>query len=459
MCQRHREIYQLVAELSTCGILGTPWLRLVVDEDCRRLPPHTTEMLARLRERFSEQDLLAAGVARREEGVELLLAETLATPGVEIILLRERPYDPPFDIVTSSGLLSGRDLPMFAACRDHRTVVALRELDGILLAVLSMSAYVLFRSMGLPVALATGLEDLDCGQLSSLVQMLSGNTSPCTGMERLAEPSDVAAHDTESIDPINQNTQVDIGTIQASSLLCSGVTEIESQFRTDGIQDGENHATEESVLPRAVILVAWEPVTLEIELPPEVAPIVRFLANAEQHMGIDLSDFGVWWPSENDLAAMQFCIRHGGNEQIRTSMHQSIKQSTFQVSHEIDRRIGPRPVAEDYATAQAELRRCLDARTNDAVSEDRLAHAVARHHSLVERDLVEPILDQATVIADPLLRNLCITAANVFRTIHHQAPYVDQRFTDQQAGHNDVPETQLNRINVVMKLVRELRRE
>ena len=87
---------------------------------------------------------------------------------------------------------------MFAACRDHRTRVALQGLDGVLLTVFSMSTYVLLRSMGLPVALAAGLDDLDHERLSSLEQMLCRSNIPGTRMEQPAEFSENAAQGDES---------------------------------------------------------------------------------------------------------------------------------------------------------------------------------------------------------------------------------------------------------------------
>lgn len=460
MCQRrHRTIYQRIAELCTHCTLGAPWQRLNVDDDCRRLPQDAAEMLARIREGFSEQDLLAAAVVRRGEDGELLLAETLANPNAEIILLREQPYDPPFDIVAPNGLLSGRELPIFAACRDHRTRVALRELDGVLLAVLSMRAYVLFRSMGLPVALAAGLDDLDHGRLSSMEQMLRSNSIPAVGTEQSAELSEDIAQGDDSSTPSDQSAQMDTDAFRASSLMCVVPTEIESQLCTNSVGDGENQAAEETVLPRAVILVAWEAATLEIRLPPGVVPVAQFLASAERYLGIDFSAFGVWSPSERDLEALQFCIRHGNDEQIRAAVLQSIEQSTFELFHVLDGHVGPRPIAEGYATAQAELRRCLDARTDDAARDERLARAIAQHQSLVERDLVLPLVDQAIIVPDALLRNMTITAANVFRTIHRHAPYVDVYHTDERAGYKDLTGTQLNYINAIVKLVREIRRD
>jgi hypothetical protein len=115
--------------------------------------------------------------------------------------------------------------------------------------------------------------------------------------------------------------------------------------------------------------------------------------------------------------------------------------------------------AEEQKWGKAELRRCLDTRVAEAGRDEQLAHAIAQYESLIERDLVHPLVDQATAIANPLLRNLGITAANVFRTIHRRAPYVDLCQVDGNAGHKDPSEAQVNLVNAIVKLVREMRRE
>ena len=202
MCQRsrrRREVYQRIGDLCARGALGAPWQRLEIDNDCLRLPQDTGEMFVRLRECFSEQDLLTAGVARLGDGGELLLANALANPNAELVFLRERPYTPPFDDVTSHGLISGRELTIFAACRDHHTRAGLREWDGILLVAFSMCSHVFFRSMGLPVTLAAGLDDLSREQLLSLQNLVSDHALPHTGLGGPEPSSDGDAPDAERL--------------------------------------------------------------------------------------------------------------------------------------------------------------------------------------------------------------------------------------------------------------------
>ena len=466
MCQtseQHRRIYQDLAGSCLPGALSPPWHRFQVDDDCRRLPPDIDEILTQLRRAFADQDLVAAGVARRGDDGEVRLAETLSNPGGDIIFLRRWPCDP-FEIVTSNGLISGRNLPMFAARYDHHTVAALREFDGMLLLAFSMATCVLLRSLGLPVVFATGLDDLNPEQVCILEGMLGSGTLPDGAREPQAETAGDAVPDTGDHGCAEGDASANPDVLQASSLICSTSTNIQSQFCTAAALAHLDQETDGTVPVQAVILVAWEPAALELHMPPGVASLVQFLASAERHLGIDLSACGTWVPSEDDLEALQFCLRHGNNDRIRSILLESIEERTFTLCNTIDGHIGPPLVSDDYVSAQADLRRCLDARGRDdgehgAPEAEQLARVIARHEATIERHLVVPLVEEAMALSNPLLRNLRVTAANGFRTIHRNAPHVDMRRVEERRCYGEAIRTQVNLINSVLRLVREIRRE
>jgi hypothetical protein len=85
---------------------------------------------------YSDEDLLASGVAIKERNNTLTLNSDLDGPANAIVPLRTAPSEPPFDLLTANGTLSGR-LPVCAALHDGALQDAIHE-TGTLLVTFSI---------------------------------------------------------------------------------------------------------------------------------------------------------------------------------------------------------------------------------------------------------------------------------------------------------------------------------
>ena len=89
--------------------------------------PHPGDALESLRRRFSDQDLVAAGVTKPDAFGELRIVPRLCQPGGIVMATRKSPDEAPFDLVTERGSLTGARHPVLSALSDGRRVALLEE--------------------------------------------------------------------------------------------------------------------------------------------------------------------------------------------------------------------------------------------------------------------------------------------------------------------------------------------
>ena len=98
-----------------------PWQALQVPDDVRCLPASPDDMIGALRQKFSDAQLLEAGVAAvMDESMAIQPAPVLCGEDKLIIALRKTRTSEPFELLTAGGILSGRMLPICASSRDER---------------------------------------------------------------------------------------------------------------------------------------------------------------------------------------------------------------------------------------------------------------------------------------------------------------------------------------------------
>ena len=81
--------------------------------------PRPNDALALLKRRFSDQELIAAGVAKPAFG-ELQIVSALCQTGGAVMALRKTPTEPPFDVITARGSLTGVKRSVISALEDSR---------------------------------------------------------------------------------------------------------------------------------------------------------------------------------------------------------------------------------------------------------------------------------------------------------------------------------------------------
>ena len=171
MSVRFAKIYDAVAQLANPYVLPQEWSWTSVDPDSYLLmdPPAA---LAQLREIFSVDELVAAGVGILSEG-ELVLNPVLAAPDPGFIVLRKadgRAYD----LATSAGCITGA-VPVLRMFYDRRTQHGIKaSLNALCHVVFKMADVVLLRSLGVAAVPAALLQNLEVHRMERLSTWVEG---------------------------------------------------------------------------------------------------------------------------------------------------------------------------------------------------------------------------------------------------------------------------------------------
>ena len=122
-----------------------------------------TALLSQFGDDFTEADLIACGVARRDADGLLRPAAALTAPDCLLLPFRRVAGEPPFDLLTPAGCLSGA-LPAFAALEDFRFRAGTGDRQGLLLAD-TLPDVAILQGLGFAASLAIGFDRLSAEQL------------------------------------------------------------------------------------------------------------------------------------------------------------------------------------------------------------------------------------------------------------------------------------------------------
>jgi hypothetical protein len=135
----------------------------------RGLGHNGPEVLAVLRQQFSEQALIAAGILEQTTAGELLLNTGLCHECGAVIALRRTLDGAPFDLLTRTGMLSG-SCAALAAVHDAATVRAMRD-DHVLFATAAIEDAAILRTFGLATTTVAGLTRLSIRRQRRMAQV------------------------------------------------------------------------------------------------------------------------------------------------------------------------------------------------------------------------------------------------------------------------------------------------
>lgn len=238
-------IYRFVAERCPPAELPGRW-KAFSAEGVHAGHPQPRTLVAELVAKFARDELLASGVVvpgTPPDGLELI--PELTSPAKPFLAIRSGPRT--HDLVTAQGCLSGRRLPVTAACHDWHSVHSLQGRRTLFIAF-SVEDMAVLRALNFAAATAAGLSQL--------------------GGERLDEFCD--------------------------------------QLRLP--RRGRRRVSGVGVMP---ILVAWQPAAWDLSEPPEWAATVAHLRRLHHVLGVDLQHATCWRPTADDLEELAFAFQFG----------------------------------------------------------------------------------------------------------------------------------------------------
>jgi hypothetical protein len=319
--------------------LPPPWDFLTPEGNPRRGPADPDSALATLLDRHGVQDLSSCGLVRSDAEGTPALNPLLRTAEVQLIAVMDAENKQPVDIVTSNGCLRTDRRPLFALWRDGFNR-ALPQEEGLFLLTATLGDAIVMRSLGFPAAPITGMEDLRGEEI-----------------DRLADCFTLTVED---------ETQA----------CCNGSTDFK---------------------PRLTI-VEWSPLEMNLAEPQAACKAIQYLLQLQRFRGLEMGAVGVWRPSADEFAAIQFAINRREAEWAWQAMHESLENARILDGPLDSERTSPASLVDAMGAILGVPRPSLPG----ALSGAEPTEARKRYEWALAERLIAPLVAMADAAVDPL---------------------------------------------------------
>ena len=329
--------------------------KLQVSDEIRRPPDDPAAVAAELSTKHTEDELVKAHVLVPDPTDNLQLNPSLCQADTAIITLREREELDPFDLLTDSGTLTGRLLPVCASLRDGRIREMIKRAQENVLCVSSNSADVaLLLSQNVPATFDAGLAQLGGVYLEQMRKDYK-------------------------LDPSKREHPIGI------------------------IEDGDDQGDTE-VLPD-IICLGWSLASLSAESPPGLSDVVAHLTAVEDHLELCMDRLCCWQPEQKEIEQIAFCLDYGELKDVTGAIVESIRISSGQL-------IAPATTPEESPKDMAEAIEVFQ-RLRSRPERDREAERQAwkKLHALIEKGSIKPLFAAMEASKDPIERSHWLMAA------------------------------------------------
>ncbi|MCH7725222.1 MAG: hypothetical protein IH991_01885 [Planctomycetes bacterium] len=390
MAAKHSEIYQTLLAECPPATLPDVWQFVEVHPDAHRLPANPQCAIARLREQFSDDELLGSRVTVRR-GEELVLHPKLITRDRYVIIVRDQ-FGGPCSLLTSAGDLHG-SVPLFALGQDETVRYALGASDQYLYVAASMEDVVLLRSLGLAAAPATDLDRLNRCELQHLLYLVDGFSDGPISKKRLR----TAKYE------INHSGRV-------------------------GAERAEFY----------VVLVGCELGNGGRVVPEQICAVAHYLARAEQSLDITWDGLYVWWPNEEELEKLDYRRQLEDVALVQDFFREP--QPLFGVSDFANPAMLPDREKSFVAVFDELVEAEKTARTehNSPFLLERLQQIRSDYFRRIDDQLFKPLMETAIESEDLRIRALRMQLAQLTRIFHRAMPRVCAPLVDSVAMSGEV---------------------
>ena len=367
-----------------------PWRRFGMNADLWMAPEDEEATLAALRGKHSTKDLIRSGVASRDKNKKLNFgASFFGLLDKRILPLRAAPQCGPFDLLTEGGTCSGQ-LPIYAAVHDHRLAKTIAK-RGFLCVTFSLQDLISLWVVGMPAALAWGLEEITSRKLKefrSIFGLAGASHAAHAGQAPATSPSSP---------PSPAQEEEDTNPVQVPEV-CDSST---------ALPDPDNAALD----PPRLILVGWTSSQLSLQCPGDFDRVARSIATLANGIGIDLTGVSVWRPAAAEIRRIMYCLTNGNRKDVRQAILSSLDQSAKPLAPSASDKGSHGSLLQTRARLRKALRR---PESNPAYRRRRLSE----YQQSVDRTFVDPLLELAGGESDLDKRSRLGALAAVNRLLH-----------------------------------------
>ena len=366
-----------------------PWGNFVKDVDAWAPPQDGKSTIAALREKYSTKDLIRSGVASPDENKGLSLGRIFCGPSdIRILALRAIPQCNPFDLLSDEGTASGQ-LPVYAAVHDHLVEKGINK-RGFLCVTFSMQDLISLRAVGMPAALASGLEQItrkSLAEFRSIFEPAGQSHLPHANHAPAAQPPSPAA--------LAQQEGSDETQASGSSDPSKAMTQWQ-------------HAPIDQL---QLILVGWMPSQLSRHRPGDLDRVIRSIENTGNCLGVDLNETFLWRPTAAEIRRINLCLIKGNRKDVAKAILDSLDQSAKPLTPSRS----DKGSSGDFLESRARFREAL---LRPGSSQDYLQRRLREYQEAVDSTFVKPVFDRAIGESDPDERCRLGGLAAVNRLLH-----------------------------------------
>ena len=362
------EIYEFIFQQGQPSVFLGDWLRLPCSPDFVDLKVAPAFLLAQLLEAFALEDLVTAGVVVVDAAGTPTLAPALIEHANFLFALRKGPSEIPSDLVAGGQLIS-RSGPSYLALFDAEPLRSL-------ITPATSAVYVVFSQSDLAVCWALGLAAITGNELLTL----SGKPLVELFVERLRRPRHPVDFSAPSPPP--------------------KMLSVEYEDEDDEQDDEDTEAdTEAKPQPLALIVLNFDLTSLDLGAVPVVNLIREHLYKMGTFLDFDVSSFGVWKLTPEDLTEIRFCQQYGLISDIGAALEKSAAEH-LEFLHVAPPFTPPAPPATlieatQHFHAQEKSLTFLDGKQR---ARDQM---LTWQHS----ELIAPLLGRSQASQDPIERN------------------------------------------------------
>lgn len=390
-----------------------PWDFLPSHDDVRCLPAEPASLMMELREAYSEDALIEAGVAEFGEDGSLRVRAKLNAPGEPVVVVRDHCTDSVVDMLTETGSVFEKELPIFSASVEKPLLLVPDRADCEVLLAFSLEDLAVLRVCGIAASLAAGVECLCPTDVDRLCEAFNLNRRQSARIEECQSVADEEAEEQSS------------GNVDPADWLAR-FRKMDCDARTRQIASNED-ADDEEPLGKRLVLVAWSPATLDIRLPSGFDAVANHFKELEKYMGLDVSEVHVWKPTAEDLERLQFVMRYRdvGSAQgvLLDSLYDHV-QSIERFGKDQPKRI---TVPADFPAAVVMLREALSANGSDCDKVQDQRDALQHVERLLHQQVVQPLMVEAMESRGASERALGLAAAHLIQMFLGQGVMINAR--------------------------------
>jgi hypothetical protein len=383
-----------------------------------------------LLEEFAVEDLLAAGILERISDGGLRLLPAYGRVSGPMIAIHTVDKASPDSLLTRNNSRSRcGEVPIFTILRDRPTLELLANRNGLLFLAPSLEQAAVFRTLGLAAAPFCRIQNLNRAGLERLAHSVAE-----IGISR--QPTKAKKKEEEITTPDGDRVSIQAAATldEELDLNLIGLRIADNYEELDRHKRRKKTKQVERDFECAMLLTAWNPAGNSDEQVLQVRRLAEFFGRTSRILNIEFCGLGVWHPSPKEHRDLEFAIKRGDKESLWRVVRDSTESSTYAVEAFADPDFELTQSPTDYEGALQLLDRVIEEGSRGESSEERWLGCLRIFGSMVDRDLVNPLIKKAMQTQDPVCRTLYGLAGETVRILHRQIPAVRKQLSERELG-------------------------